>query len=667
MDPLALAAVALGLLIGGLLFWRWHAGAASRAVLGDALVAVRPLILPLLLIVFLGAVVDDSHIVAAVTVGVVVAAIAVPWLRSGEWGSRRELGWHVGLVVAGTLVGLGLSVWLVRPNLPGPEAYEDVGGAPTAIAIGATIAWAAAALLRGLGFARTPWRLIVAALVVFAGARVLLATGALGTTWNADAFPSRTFTLVAAGIGFAICVIAEGALAESKRPLKPLRALFAAAPTPARPWRWAPFAAAGGLMLTLVSTLLLTFAFGFGWAAVKHASEGSTAGLPAGSNEERPLSKYSQPELALAFLPVLRFDRDARWNPQPVETYLAAKDADLTRPDEPDQTIRNRPTLNTLPDNCDRRWVSPCYTLTLHCDTAGPIGEEACAPDQGPRDDGKDSYQDGAVYARVVQAQDDKPYPFQDVGPPDVRTQLHTLIQYWFFYTYDEWVAPVLGGRIVQRHEGDWEAVTVGLGKRKPLFVAFSEHCGGTWQRWHGDKQPVRVANTGMQPYDVDIAVSPSVDASPASSPGPDDWSAARARRRTRSSTSRSGRRPTTRPRSRGARRTGSTCQGIPGESVALLSYVWNIRDRTGTDYSWLPSEVKLVDENTLPMSFPGTWGARDTIQYATAFSEPEQKGGQGPRTPPGQPLWSRPVHRIFCERGWHGPTDRRDSWNCDR
>jgi hypothetical protein len=34
-------------------------------------------------------------------------------------------------------------------------------------------------------------------------------------------------------------------------------------------------------------------------------------------------------------------------------------------------------------------------------------------------------------------------------------------------------VAPVLGGRIVQRHEGDWEAVTVGLSDAKPLFVAF--------------------------------------------------------------------------------------------------------------------------------------------------------------------------------------------------
>ena len=38
-----------------------------------------------------------------------------------------------------------------------------------------------------------------------------------------------------------------------------------------------------------------------------------------------------------------------------------------------------------------------------------------------------------------------------------------TLIQYWYFYRYDEWSTPVLGGRLLQRHEGDWEAVMVGL------------------------------------------------------------------------------------------------------------------------------------------------------------------------------------------------------------
>ena len=61
---------------------------------------------------------------------------------------------------------------------------------------------------------------------------------------------------------------------------------------------------------------------------------------------------------------------------------------------------------------------------------------------------------------------------------------------------------------------------------------------------------------------------------------------------------------------------------------MSLLSYVWNIRDRTGEDYQWLPKQVKLVNAHETPMTFPGVWGPKDTFQYVTTRDDPERKGG---------------------------------------
>ena len=39
---------------------------------------------------------------------------------------------------------------------------------------------------------------------------------------------------------------------------------------------------------------------------------------------------------------------------------------------------------------------------------------------------------------------------------------------------------------IHQHHEGDWEAVTVGLSADRPLFVDWSAHCAGEWRPFAG-------------------------------------------------------------------------------------------------------------------------------------------------------------------------------------
>ena len=96
-------------------------------------------------------------------------------------------------------------------------------------------------------------------------------------------------------------------------------------------------------------------------------------------------------------------------------------------------------------------------------------------------------------------------------------------------------------------------------------------------------------------------------------------------------------------------------------EAAGLISYVSNIRDRTGSAITWLPKDIRLVNRDTEPMTFPGTWGEKDSMQFVTAYDDPDAKGGLGPATPSRQPLWLRPVNRIFCGAGWHGDQKPRD------
>ena len=51
-------------------------------------------------------------------------------------------------------------------------------------------------------------------------------------------------------------------------------------------------------------------------------------------------------------------------------------------------------------------------------------------------------------------------------------------------------------GKLSERHEGDWEAITIGLGKKRPLYAAYSAHCGGNWRDW----DDVRVSDVPREP-----------------------------------------------------------------------------------------------------------------------------------------------------------------------
>ncbi len=78
-----------------------------------------------------------------------------------------------------------------------------------------------------------------------------------------------------------------------------------------------------------------------------------------------------------------------------------------------------------------------------------------------------------------------------------------TVLEYWFFYPLNDWRNSLTRPTIWQMHEGDWEAVLVGLtSDGKPISVAASQHGLGvvrTWSRARkvGTTHPVAYAALG--------------------------------------------------------------------------------------------------------------------------------------------------------------------------
>src|SRR5262249_59269609 len=88
----------------------------------------------------------------------------------------------------------------------------------------------------------------------------------------------------------------------------------------------------------------------------------------------------------------------------------------------------------------------------------------------------------GVIYVRVVH-RGDPAFKSVRYAPRELRN-VTELVQYWLYYGYDRFEAVTPFGRLVQQHESDWEAVSVGLGETQPLFVAYNAHCGGEWLKW---------------------------------------------------------------------------------------------------------------------------------------------------------------------------------------
>jgi hypothetical protein len=167
--------------------------------------------------------------------------------------------------------------------------------------------------------------------------------------------------------------------------------------------------------------------------------------------------------LAQTFAPTLRLSAAEHYRPIAVQDYLAHAVLKAGKPPR-GATTQSRPTLFTLP-------------------TSGPssyVDLRSAEP-----------YSHGSQY-RVIEQQ------LEAARRPTVYWRLarqpstgRIAIEYWFLYLYNDFV---------DRHEGDWEGVTVFVENGAAFGVTYSQHQGRTWTAWPAaaaDNHPVAYVAAG--------------------------------------------------------------------------------------------------------------------------------------------------------------------------
>jgi hypothetical protein len=152
--------------------------------------------------------------------------------------------------------------------------------------------------------------------------------------------------------------------------------------------------------------------------------------------------------LAQQFAPDLRFAAGERYRPLAMQDYLAA--TTLRGGTPPHGTLLHaKPTLFTLPVD----------SAASYLDVSG------AQPDTN-----------AAQYVSIERAIEAK------ATPPTVYWKLarqpstgRIALEYWFLYLYNDFT---------DRHEADWEGVTVILQAGVPIGATFSQHQGRTWIPW---------------------------------------------------------------------------------------------------------------------------------------------------------------------------------------
>jgi hypothetical protein len=164
----------------------------------------------------------------------------------------------------------------------------------------------------------------------------------------------------------------------------------------------------------------------------------------------------------------------------------------------------------------------------------------------------------------------------------------------------------------------------VGVAPDRPLFVAYSAHCGGAW-RWWKDARVSPLTSPWVHPL-VAVAEGSHANYPHAGAQSP-NW---------------------------------TSCAGLPDGMEAALTYAANVRERTDYAWQWYPARRSLARADALPMSFPGRWGLNDRSVLANFAHHPTSRSGKGPKTPTLQPLWIDPLRTVFCNQYWDGPVRLR-------
>jgi hypothetical protein len=592
-----------------------------RRVAGAVARTLRPLFLPLFVVIAVGAV--QFGVLLESLVGFL--ATVVGWLVIVA-PSARECGltlkWERRAIMALfgylTLWALptALVVWVLGQTAVDSTPYSENIGLTAELVNVAVALWSLALFLRIVSFAETRIRAVIAALTVLALLWGLVWLGVLPS----DLIPvegivaaiSLPFAALAAALLVLDAFLEAGVGSTDPRAAR-VRAL---------PERVTKGARRFGLMGALAASVVLLASTTIG--LVETGKRGGPLHPPPAASAEAPLGARAPGlggrKLDRRYAPVLAFTKEEHWTPIRVDSYL--RNATLIGP--AGRPVQKGLTLAELPHSCPGGG-DDCYQLTIACDS----GEEIrCAHHDEEEHVPKHLYREGAVYVRGPLRKSRRPGLFPDRGP--FRDRLRTLIQYWYFYYYDEWKAPVFAGLLTQKHESDWEVVTLGLDKANhPLFVADSAHCAGSWRRWGEVEVSSVLPGPEVHPL---IAVA---EGSHANYPDPKQ------------------------------KRTPDPahCAGLPAGIAAAISYASNIRDKTEYGFVWYPPEdgwIELRNDKEAPMDFPGTWGANDRVTLTNYREHEIGNPTPGPRTPSLQAPWTNPVGTIFC--GKYSPPVGMDS-----
>jgi hypothetical protein len=593
--------------VAAIAFWPrvvrvWGVIDTRTDAINDLLRALLPLSLPLLVVFAFGAIAFPWWVQALLVCGVGVLAwraIVVPEAAPISPGLQDPLPGGVGIAV---VLAVTLAVVLGRPT--GGPFDDELGLVLLYITIPL---WVGAVVLRSAGFATSPIRAAVAACLVLLVALLASLGGVLPAgDWIHDNLPWLTPKWVLLALVVILGLSAFGPFNRGR----------------AVPEKATPSLRAAGLVLAVLASVTLGAAALDG-AIGSHSR--SNEAVEIGPDPDGPLPSdllaasrnLHDRTLAEKYKPVLVLAKGERWRPVAVNRFAA------------DATLVNRkgdrhphPALADIPNHCPGQSVPGCFRLEL--DNQGPCttGSDPCA-DQPPPAPGKTL---GTSYFRVIRkSRANGNYAFADSTAYTERAAANAaiLIQYWFFYRYNEWQRQILTGTLSQRHQGDWEFVSVGLDRdAAPLFMAYSEHCGGTWRPW----DEVKTASEDSTHPVVAVALGSHANYVSTDERRSPDW---------------------------------ASCGGtaVPKGFLNLLSYASNVRDETshGTVISTHQLHLIRVTDHIFPMTFPGTWGADDRTVLENERTLNLTQGA-APATPSFQRTWLDPLVTIFCGSHWESP-----------
>jgi hypothetical protein len=490
----ALIFIAIGICLGALIVaLPWTVAPFSQPFVKLAK-TIRPLLLPLATVAIVGTIKLPpiwQVLIGAAVVLIAVRLILVPEAeKSGvELQAGRPLLTKATLhAIAILLLGCAVIVPAMAMVPLTARYFDSIGGFAATVLLLALAIWVAAFGLRLLSYATSWLRAAVALFLALAGVRLAIAAGILpGDAWLSENVPwllpvlagtAAVLLLFEAALNVLVAIRERRSQPAGKEAQGALGVLLGIRDGGLPPGLIS-WAGGMGVSTALVAAAVLLVSTGYGLWVTNQPGSDLVAENGDRVRPELPTTPPGQVvddlRLAKSYAPILAFTDDERWPPIDVDSYL--EDAILKGPAG---TVPHHTSLDRLPRSCPGLAPLPCYQLTIDC----PDGHGRCGKKTEFEPGG--FYRDGAVYFRVVRKDEATP-----AGTPNVfvdrgrfRDSLSILIQYWYFYRYDEWEARAFAGLLTQRHEGDWEAVTIGLSREKPLFVAYSAHCAGSWRPW---------------------------------------------------------------------------------------------------------------------------------------------------------------------------------------